>query len=67
VRDAISEKERFAGEARKVQAILRSALEVVETSWQDEPRAAEQERVAKPSVIQDTPGDTTQAFRKLTG
>lgn len=67
VRDAISEKERFAGEARKVQAILRSALEVVEMSWQDEPRGVEPERVAKPTVIQDPPEETPQAFRKLTG
>ncbi|MFN8222627.1 MAG: DivIVA domain-containing protein [Gaiellales bacterium] len=32
VRDAITEKERLLGEARRVQAILRSALEIVEES-----------------------------------
>lgn len=36
VRDAITEKERLSGEARRVQAILRSALEVVDEARPDD-------------------------------
>lgn len=66
VRDAITEKERFMGDARRVQAILRSALEVVETNWSADASATEAPGV-KPTVVEDRVDDDAQPFRKLTG
>jgi cell division initiation protein len=67
MRDAITEKERLAAEARRVQSILRSALDVVESSWEGSAESPAEERTVKPAVVPETPLDATQEFRKLTG
>lgn len=56
VRDAITEKERLLGEARRVQAILRSALEVVDSSW-PKPESDETARapIARPAPAEVMP------------
>jgi cell division initiation protein len=53
VRDAITEKERLLNEARRVQVILRSALEVVDESL-PVPNAEPEPAVAEPEPVQDT-------------
>jgi cell division initiation protein len=67
MRDAITEKERLSAEARRVQAILRSALDIVESSWEADGSSTPDQRAVKPAVVSDTPLDATQEFRKLTG
>jgi cell division septum initiation protein DivIVA len=67
VRDAITEKERFAGEARRVQAILRSALEVVDTAWSDKTEDAGAESSIRPTVVPDDAPESDAGFRRLTG
>lgn len=63
VRDAIAEKERLGAEARRVQAILRSALEVVESSW-EQSAPDEAARVVSPTIVPEVPETTVH---KLTG
>ncbi|MGL6279352.1 MAG: DivIVA domain-containing protein [Gaiella sp.] len=62
LRDAIGEKERLASDARRVQSILRSALEVVEGAW-------EEETVAVPprSVLPAAVDESASEVRKLAG
>jgi cell division initiation protein len=52
VRDAITEKERLSGEARRVQAILRSALEVVDEA---RPEDATAEAPSGSPVVAEAP------------
>jgi cell division initiation protein len=66
LRDAISEKERYAGEARRVQAILRSALDVVDATWSGE-EAPAGESAVKPTVVPGAPGDDAPDLRSLAG
>jgi cell division initiation protein len=69
VRDAITEKERLATDARRVQAILRSALEVVESQFGDaEPESAEAStRPAPGAASAPLPSIGEAGVRKLTG
>jgi cell division initiation protein len=63
MRDAITEKERLAAEARRVQSILRSALDVVESQW-EQIATEEPGRQIAPTVV---PEPDASAVRKLTG
>ena len=67
VRDAITEKERLGAEARRVQAILRSALEVVESQWQDGEQQSEAAETGAPAAPAPLPSIGEAGARKLTG
>jgi cell division initiation protein len=71
LRDAITEKEQLMGDVRRIQALLRSALTVVdETSVDaegDEAARTPQTRVAQPLPVTSTPGEDSEGIRKLAG
>ena len=64
VRDAITEKERLSADARRVQAILRRALEVVESQWAGHEGAATAAPATGPAPLPPL-GETP--VRKLSG
>jgi cell division initiation protein len=62
MRDAIGEKERLLGQARRIQAMLRTALEVVEQE------VGPEQREDAPTEGERPPGDESDpAVRKLAG
>ncbi len=63
MRDAITEREQVMGHVRRVQALLRSALEVVEQSHEDSATTVEQ-AATPPDVAQEQPAqEETQVWQ----
>jgi cell division initiation protein len=75
LRDAITEKEQLMGDVRRIQALLRSALTVVDetsvgaesTEAGDDAGWTAQTTAAPPLAVTSAPGEESEEIRKLAG